>query len=256
MYLERCLYSGARAWVCGRAGVQQRKRPWQHAAIRAQTRLLLELSGDGSPMPREWEGALAPARLRVGADSQPLSQRATKRQQIALTHHAFKAKQLAFTYPVENTVAVESLTMLNSLDSTTPKANGAVTGLSVGSYSWAAPLARREGRRSTAGDRTEQCSPLFAPTGGVPEELAWHVKRQNHPQGFGWVEVLMSIAALSHLSPCTLPRLRTTGFPSPPKTKQRKPMFQQLIESRQARKNHQLIWEFEDAGITGKSSAF
>lgn len=41
--------------------------------------------------------------------------------------------------------------------------------------------------RSTAGDRTEQCSLLFAPTGGVPEELAWHVKRQNHPQGFGWV---------------------------------------------------------------------
>lgn len=38
------------------------------------------------PKPREWEGALAPARLRVGADSQPLSQRATKRQQIALTH--------------------------------------------------------------------------------------------------------------------------------------------------------------------------
>lgn len=38
------------------------------------------------PMPREWEGALTPARLRVGADSQPLSQWATKRQQIALTH--------------------------------------------------------------------------------------------------------------------------------------------------------------------------
>lgn len=45
MFLERCLYSGARAWVCGRAGVQQRKRPRQHAAVRAQTRLLLELSG-------------------------------------------------------------------------------------------------------------------------------------------------------------------------------------------------------------------
>lgn len=31
-------------------------------------------------------------------------------------------------------IAVESMTMLNSLDLTTPKANGAVTGLSVGSY--------------------------------------------------------------------------------------------------------------------------
>ena len=48
---------------------------------------------------------------------------------------------------MENTTAVESLTMLNSSDLAMPKANGAVTGLGVGSYSWAAPLARREGRR-------------------------------------------------------------------------------------------------------------
>lgn len=41
--------------------------------------------------------------------------------------------------------------------------------------------------RSTASDRTEQCSLLFVPTGGVPKELAWHMKRENHPPGFGWV---------------------------------------------------------------------
>lgn len=53
----------------------------------------------------------------------------------------------AFTYPMENMIAVKSMTMLNSLDLTMSKANKAVTGLGVGSYSWAAPLARREGSR-------------------------------------------------------------------------------------------------------------
>jgi len=46
----------------------------------------------------------------------------------------------------------EKLNYVELLDSTTPKANGAVTGLSVGSYSWAAPLARREGRRWQKGN--------------------------------------------------------------------------------------------------------